>query len=111
MVLYATVIPYHMIESEGNIITQVYFTLTQDVLKITINLIELLFLSYSLRAKNSFTTKETSSKILAVALSWALADSVASNLLYFLMEATGEEFKWDFIQAAIQSNFDLVKIV
>ena len=24
------------------------------------------------------------------------------------MEATGEEFKWEFIQAAIQSNFDLV---
>ena len=93
-----------MIASETN-------NLSQDLLKITINLVELIFLSYSLRAKNSFTENEKISKILTVALSWALADSIFSNFLYFLMEATAEEFKWDFIQVAIQSNYDLVKFI
>jgi hypothetical protein len=44
-----------------------------------------------------------------VGLAWGLADSVASYLLYFLMNATGEEFKWEYIQTAIQSNLDLIE--
>jgi len=74
-----------------------------------ITIVELLFIYYCLQVRNPFQTSEAHLKVLTVALSWALADSVISYLLYFLMNATGEEFKWEYIQTAIQSNFELIE--
>jgi hypothetical protein len=78
-------------------------------LKILINTIELLLISYSLKVRNSFNDKEIHLKVLTVGLAWTLADSLASYMLYFLMNATGEEFKWEYIQSAILSNLDLIE--
>ncbi len=69
----------------------------------------MLFIYYSLKVRNPFQNSEAHLKVLTVGLSWALADSVTSYLLYFLMNATGEEFKWEYIQTAIQSNLDLIE--
>lgn len=88
MVLYATIIPFNQIESEN-------YDLSQEILKILINTIELILIGYSLKARNSFSNTEAKFKVLTVGLAWALADSVTSYLLYFLMNATGEEFKWE----------------
>ena len=104
MVLYATIIPFNGLESEKD-----NSDFSQETLKIIVNTIEILLIMYSLRLKNNFNEKETHLKVLSVGLAWALADSAASNLLYFLMNATGEEFKWEYIQAAIQSNLDLIE--
>jgi hypothetical protein len=101
MILYATVIPFNSIESDK-------YDLSQEILKILINMIEVILISYSLKNRNSFNEKESHLKVLSVGLAWALADAVTSNLLYFLMNATGEEFKWEYIQSAIQSNLDLI---
>ena len=102
MVLYATVIPFNSIESEK-------YDVSHETLKILINMIELILISYSLKVRNSFNEKESHLKVLSVGLAWALADAVTSYLLYFLMNATGEEFKWEYIQSAIQSNLDLIE--
>jgi hypothetical protein len=101
MVLYATVIPYNSIETEK-------YEFSQETLNVLINFAELIFIRYSLQVRNTFQEKEAGLKVLSVGLSWSLADSVFTFLLYFLMNATGEEFKWEYIQAAIQSNFDLI---
>ena len=74
-----------------------------------ITAIELVFIYYSLKVRNSFQNNETHLKVLLVGLSWALAESLASFFLYFIMNATGEEFKWEYIQTAIQSNLDLIE--
>jgi hypothetical protein len=102
MVLYATVIPFNSIETER-------YDISHEVLKVLINTLELVFISYSLKLKNSFSEKETGLKVLSVGLAWTLAEALCSNLLYFLMNATGEEFQWEYIQTAIQCNFDLVE--
>ncbi len=104
MVLYATIIPFSGLESEKD-----HSDLSQETLKIIINTIEIILIIYSLRIKNIFNEKETHLKVLTVGIAWALAESIASNLLYFLLNATGEEFKWEYIQAAIQSNLDLIE--
>jgi hypothetical protein len=101
MVLYATVIPFNSIETER-------YDLSQEILKILINTVELVLINYSLKTKHYFSETEVGLKVLTVGLSWVLADSIGSYLLYFLMNATGEEFKWEYIQTAIQSNFDLI---
>ena len=74
-----------------------------------INLVEIILIRYSLRLKNPFSDKETALKVLTVALAWTLGNSICSNLLYFLMNATGEEFNWEYIITAIESNFDLIE--
>lgn len=102
MILYATIIPFNSIESEK-------YDLSQETLKILINTIELVLISYSLKVRSSFNNKEVHLKVLTVGLAWSLADSVTSYLLYFLMNATGEEFRWEYIQNAIQSNLDLIE--
>lgn len=74
-----------------------------------INLVEIILIRYSLRLKNPFSEKETALKVLTVGLAWTLGNSICSNLLYFLMNATGEEFNWEYIITAIESNFDLIE--
>lgn len=103
MLLYATVIPYNTIESEN-------YSLTQELMKIVINCIEVFFIMMALKNKSNFTEgKESHLKVLTVSLSWSLAESVFSYLLYFLMNATSDEFKWEFIQTSIISNIDLIE--
>lgn len=105
MLLYATVIPYNTIESEN-------YSLTQELMKIVINCIEVFFIMMALKNKSNFVEgKESHLKVLTVSLSWSLAESVFSYFLYFLMNATSDEFKWEFIQTSIVSNIDLVERV
>jgi len=66
-------------------------------------------IKYALNLKNPFSEKETALKVLTVGLIWTLANSICSNLLYYLMNATGEEFNWEYIITAIESNFDLIE--
>ena len=74
-----------------------------------VNLVEVILIRYSLRLKNPFSDKETALKVLTVGLIWTLGNSICTNLLYFLMNATGEEFNWEYIITAIESNFDLIE--
>ena len=74
-----------------------------------VNLIEIVLIKYALNLKNPFSEKENALKVLTVGLIWTLAHSICSNLLYFLMNATGEEFNWEYIITAIESNFDLIE--
>jgi len=102
MILYATVIPLNSLETDN-------YDLSQETLKILINTFEIILIYYSLKVRHSFNEKESHLKVLTIALAWTTADSIASYLLYFLMNATGEEFKWEYIQSAINSNFDLIE--
>ena len=94
--------PLNSLETDNN-------DLTQETLKILINFFEIIMIYYSLKVKNSFMEEESHLKVLAVALAWTTADSVASYLLYFLMNATGEEFKWEYIQSAINCNLEFIE--
>lgn len=103
MVLYATIIPINLVNaSEANII--------QDLIHILIESIELVFISYILKKKSSFTNAdECGLKVITIGLGWALADSLCLYLLYFLTNAIGDEFTWEYIQAALQANISLIE--
>ena len=102
MLLYATVIPYNTIESEN-------YDISQELFKVLINCIEVVFILMALKNKSSFGENENHLKVLTVALSWALSESVFSYSLYFLFNANSEEFKWEYIQTAISANIDLIE--
>ena len=104
MVLYATIIPFDTNEILSN-----NQNLTQELLKTMINATEIIFIFYCLKAKNNFTEEQEGLKILTVSLGWSLADSLCLYLFYFFMNATGDEFTWEYIQTAIQSNIDLLE--
>lgn len=102
MLLYATVIPYNTIESEN-------YDISQELFKVLINCIEVVFILMALKNKSTFNESEAHLKVLTVALAWSLSESVFSYSLYFLFNANSEEFKWEYIQTAISANIDLLE--
>ena len=102
MLLYATVIPYNTIENEN-------YDLSQEFLKILINCIEVAFILMALRNRSSFQESEAHLKVITVGLAWSLSESIFSYFLYFLLNATSEEFKWEYIITAINANIDLLE--
>ena len=102
MILYATVIPFNLAEGDKS-------DISHEILKTLINILEVVLIRYSLQERSPYQDKETGLKVLNVGLTWSLIESLCSYLLYFLMNATGEEFRWEYIQTAIQSNFDLIE--
>ena len=102
MVLYATVIPFEIGEN-------VQLTLPQEIIKTLIYMTEILFLFQSLKSKNNFTEEQASKKIITIALGWSLAESLFSNLFYYLMNSMGEEFTWEYIRTAILSNIQSIQ--
>lgn len=102
MLLYATIIPFNSQEGDS-------INLTQDTIKNLINALEIGFLYYCLQMKNNYSDNETELKVLTISLAWSLADSLCSNLFYFLLNATGEEFTWEYIQVSLIANIDLIE--
>ena len=102
MVLYATVIPFEIGEN-------VQLTLPQEIIKTLIYMTEILFLFQSLKSKNNFTDQQAAFKIITIALGWSLAESLFSNLFYYLMNSMGEEFTWEYIRTAILANLQMIE--
>lgn len=102
MVLYATIMPSAVEDLHTS-------DLYQDILKFAINILEVGVIYQALSIRNSFQEKEIKMKVLAVGLTWCFAEAFYTNLLYFLMNATGEEFKWEFIQTALYSNIEMIE--
>ena len=102
MVLYATVIPFEIGEN-------VQLTLSQEIIKTLIYMTETIFLFQSLKSKNNFTEKQAAFKIITIALGWSLAESLFSNLFYYLMNSMGEEFTWEYIRTAILANLQMIE--
>lgn len=102
MLLYATIIPFNSQEGDSN-------NLSQDIIKNLINALEISFLYYCLQMKNNYSDNETGLKVLTISLAWSFADSLCSNLFYFLLNATGEEFTWEYIQTSIIANIDFIE--
>ena len=102
MVLYATVIPFEIGEN-------IQLTLSQEIIKTLINMTEIIFLFQSLKSKNNFTDEQASYKIITIALGWSLAESLFSNLFYYLMNSMGEEFTWEYIRTAILANLQMIE--
>ena len=103
MVLYATIIPINLVNAnESNLI--------QDLIHILIEAVEIIFIFYILKKKSSFANvDECGLKVITIGVGWSLADSLCMYLLYFLTNAIGEEFTWEYIQAAIQANINLIE--
>ncbi len=93
--------PYSTDQDNNNIL--------HDTIKVAINAVEIVFLYYCLNAKNNFNDNESGLKVLCVSIAWCLADSLCLHLFYFIMNASGDEFTWEYIQTAIQANIDLVE--
>ena len=107
MVLYATIIPYDSNLNNPPLKNE-DLNFLEELIKTLISLIEIIFLFYVLKAKN-YEYEDSNAIILNVSLGWSLADSLCTNLFYFFMYATGEEFSWEFIQTGIQANIDLIE--
>ena len=102
MVLYATIIPFEIGES-------VQMTLSQEIIRTLIYMTEIIFLYNNLKSKNNFTDEQASYKIITIALGWSLAESLFSNLFYYLMNSMGEEFTWEYIRTAILANLQMIE--
>ena len=102
MVLYATVIPFEIGEA-------VQLTLSQEIIKTLIYMTETIFLYQCLKSKNNFNEKQAAYKIVTIALGWSLAESLFSNLFYYLMNSMGEEFTWEYIRTAILANLQIIE--
>ena len=104
MILYATVIPIYPSSTDDN------FNITQESFRALVNSVEIIFIFYLLKTKNTtFTNDQVGLKVVTISIGWCLADSLCTYLFYFLMNATGEEFTWEYIQAAIESNIDFIE--
>ena len=102
MVLYASLIPFEIGEA-------VQLTLSQEIVKTMIYMTETIFLYWSIKSKNNFTEKQAGYKIITIALGWSLAESLFSNLFYYLMNSMGEEFTWEYIRTAILANVQMIE--
>ena len=102
MILYATIIPISTSDTDN-------YDFIQELIRVMINSIEIIFLFYLLKGKNNFSDNENGLKVVAVTVGWTLADSLCMHLFYFLMNATGEEFTWEYIQTGIIANVDLIE--
>ena len=102
MVLYATVIPFEIGEN-------IQLTLSQEIIKTLIYMTEIIFLFQCLKSKNNFTEEQAAKKIITIALGWSLAESLFSNLFYYLMNSMGEEFTWEYIRTAILANLQMIE--
>lgn len=102
MVLYASLIPFEIGEA-------VQLTLSQEIVKTMIYMTETIFLYWSIKSKNNFTEKQAGYKIITIALGWSLAESLFSNLFYYLMNSMGEEFTWEYIRTAILANLQMIE--
>ena len=105
MILYATIIPY---DSNDNPPKIEDLNFLEELIKTFISLTEIIFIFYVLKAKN-YEYEDSNAIILNVSLGWSLADSICTNLFYFFMYATREEFSWEYIQTSIQANIDLIE--
>jgi hypothetical protein len=104
ILLFATLIPFNVIETEE-------YNLSQELLKVLVSCIDIIFISYSLKAGKTFTIKEDWLKILSVSSIWVLCESVIPNIFYFVSKAMSEEFSWVYIQSAINSNIILAETI
>ena len=102
MVLYATVIPFEIGEN-------VQLTLTQEIVKTSIYMTEIIFLYQSLKSKNNFSEEQASLRVITVALGWSFAESLINNLFYYLFNSMGEEFTWEYIRTAILANVSMIE--
>ena len=101
MVLYATVIPFEIGENQ--------LTLSQEIIKTLINMIETIFIFQCLKCKNNFTDEQSGYKIITIGLGWSCAQSLFENLFYYLLNSMGEEFTWEYIRTAILANLDMIE--
>lgn len=101
MVLYATVIPFEIGENQ--------LTLSQEIIKTLINMIETIFIYQCLKCKNNFTDEQAGYKVITIGLGWSFAQSLFENLFYYLLNSMGEEFTWEYIRTAILANLDMIE--
>ena len=101
MFLFATVIPYEIKETAA-------LSLPLEGVKFLINSLEIFFL-FNLLKGNVSNESQIKNKILTVGLGWVCAESVFSYLFYFLMNAFGDEFSWEYIQTAIGANVEIIE--
>ena len=102
MVLYATVIPFEIGEN-------IQLTLSQEIIKTSIYMTEIIFLYYSLKSKNNFAEDQAHLRVITVALGWSFTESLLNNLFYYLFNSMGEEFTWEYIRTAIMANVEMVE--
>ena len=102
MVLYATVIPFEIGEN-------VQLTLTQEIVKTSIYMTEIIFLYQSLKSKNNFSEEQCHLRVITVALGWSFAESLLNNLFYYMFNSMGEEFTWEYIRTAILANVQMIE--
>ena len=102
MVLYASVIPFEIGEN-------IQLTLSQEIIKTSIYMTEIIFLYYSLKSKNNFAEDQAHLRVITVALGWSFTESLLNNLFYYLFNSMGEEFTWEYIRTAIMANVEMVE--
>lgn len=99
LIAYASLVP---ISEDWNLIS--------EVLKELISLIDILAISYIFTWK-TVRISEKKTKMLGVGLGWAAGQVIFSHLLIFLINASGGEFSWEYLQRAITANCEVFQLI
>lgn len=83
-----------------------YLLQLQELLKCTVDLIDLIGLSVVM----SRIAGKGHTKVLIAGLGWAGAELVLSRLLVFWVGARGTEFDWKYIQKSFEANISIVSL-
>jgi len=102
LILLATIIPFEIGEN-------VQLNPIQEIIRTIINLTEIIFLYHNLKSRNNFSDNQSGYKVITIGLAWSFADSLISNLFYYLMNAMGDEFSWEYIRTAIGANLQMIE--
>ena len=73
-----------------------------------LNLLDVFGLNLALEKR---IVTETTAKVLAVGLGWAAAEALSNEFLTLVMNASGEEFTWIYLQRSIRSNLNSLMII
>jgi len=98
IILLATILPYS--ESE-----QTSFDFIQEVFKAVVGFGDVLGVSLIM---NYIRLNISDVKILAVGLGWAAGESIVMRLAPLWIGARGNEFDWNYIFMAVESNISLI---
>jgi len=101
VILLATFLPISAETQEFNVLLEFN--------KNIFNFIEIVGLYFTLKHRYSYMDNKAL-RSWAVTIGWGFADIVVSNLFFFILNATGDEFNWKYMVRAATANIEILEV-
>lgn len=105
MLVYATIVPV------GDTFSWQSVMHIQEVLQCAVSVIDVACMWFVYDWRFGKITGDKRIKIMVVGLGWATMDAILSHFLIFVLNASGGEFTWEYLQRSILANGTLLEYV